>query len=280
MTAPALIRKSFPALTNLRPGDEEQGLVEAIVNTTGVVDLQKENLQPGCWTPILKAMQNGEVDYPTILWGHDWQIPVGKVLHAEELMPGDARLKSFKAGSPAGGLRIVGQYNLETQRGREAYSDVKGGYIKQWSVGYLPDDGAKFDQKGVLQVTGVAAWPEVSNVLVGASPGTHVTATKTAEDLMANPDLTIADKALAVEQVVARAIQSDQKDEALDAAISALHKLSEEVAGLEERVADRVIGLFLERFDRFQTPPQHSDPENSGEEEPIMHWARRNVRPS
>ncbi len=98
------------------------------------------------------------------------------------MRPGDTRLKGIKGGKGAGGLRIVAQYNLETQRGREAFSDVKFGAVKQWSVGFLTaPDGEFFDNKGVRHVTKVGVWPEVSNVLVGASPGTYTAIVKSLE---------------------------------------------------------------------------------------------------
>ena len=199
MSTANLIRKSFDGVTKVV--DEQQGLVEAIVNTTGIVDLQNDVLEPGSWDGLCKAMTTGEVDYPSVLWGHDWAIPVGKVLHAEELMPGDIRLKAAKAKPEAGGLRIIAQYNLDTQRGREAYSDVSKGLIKQWSVGFMPaDDGHDFDAKGIHRISKVGMWPEVSNVLVGASPGTRTTATKSAEEVLATPDMSRGPSRRAIRQ--------------------------------------------------------------------------------
>lgn len=171
-----MIRKSFSADT--KAIDEDRGIVEAIVNVGSVLDLQDDIMEPGCWNDCIKAMKAGDVSYPSVVWGHDWSIITGKVLDAEEIPPGDHRLpdKIRKAGGSV--LRIVAQYNMDTQRGREAFSDVKGGYVKQWSVGFEPGaDGVRFE-KGVRFISKVGRWPEVSNVLIGASPGTHTVAVK------------------------------------------------------------------------------------------------------
>lgn len=270
-TATSLIRKSFDGTTKVV--DEAQGLVEAIVNTTGIVDLQDDVLEVGSWDGLCKSMSAGEVDYPSVLWGHDWSIPVGRVVHAEELMPGDVRLtKSVKSTPGAGGLRIIAQYNLDTQRGREAYSDVSKGVIKQWSVGFMPDESSVTrDKEGLRRIAKVGMWPEVSNVLVGASPGTRTTATKSAEDILANSELSLSDKAAAVEQACLQAVEDGDQAAALDIALEAVHALTTE----HESYKDRLIKSVVEML----TPPapQHSDPEPSGEDEQLPAWAQYNV---
>src|SRR5262245_19208347 len=171
-----MIRKSFSADT--KAIDESQGIVEAIVNVGSVLDLQDDIMEPGCWNEVIKSMRAGDVSYPSVVWGHDWNVITGKVLEAEEIPAGNSRLPApiAKAGGTA--LRIVAQYNMETQRGREAFSDVKGGYVKQWSVGFEPDaKGVRFE-KGIRLISKVGRWPEVSNVLIGASPGTQTVADK------------------------------------------------------------------------------------------------------
>jgi hypothetical protein len=292
VSAPTLLRKSFSAVTKVV--DERQGLVEAIVNSTGIVDLQNERMEVGCWDALCKSMAAGEADYPSVLWGHNWEIPVGKVLHAEELYPGDARLKSLKATKGTGALRIVSQYNLETQRGREAFSDVKFGSIKRWSVGFMPDDnGHDYDAKGVHIISKVGMWPEVSNVLIGASPGTFTAIAKSAEEVLVNSELSISDKALAIEQVCLQAVEDGNESEALSIALGALKTLSESppaekaeepqqqaettaAAGpTAEQLADMLTQLVIERLN---TPPQQSDPEDDSGEL-TTNWARHNIRP-
>lgn len=279
-TATNLIRKSFDGITKVV--DEAQGLVEAIVNTTGLTDLQNDVMEPGCWDGLCKAMSAGEVDYPSVLWGHDWAIPVGRVLHAEELQPGDARLKTAN-GSGVGGLRIIAQYNLDTQRGREAYSDVSKGVIKQWSVGFMPaEDGHKYDSKGIHRISKVGIWPEVSNVLVGASPGTRTTATKSAEAVLADPDMTRPDKALAIEQVCLQTVEAGDQTEALTIALSALHALGEEIVVPPPQIdMEAIVNLVVERLSASQPQSQYSDLEfinTSDDGDPLPSFARLNTR--
>lgn len=136
-------------------------------------------MEPGCWSEVIKAADSGTISRPSVVWGHDWSLTTGKVLSAEEFPPGHPALPDTIRKANAGALRIVAAYNLETQRGREAFSDVKNDVITQWSVGFIPArDGVKYDSKGVRHIHKVAEWPEVSNVLVGASPGTFTAAIK------------------------------------------------------------------------------------------------------
>lgn len=271
MSTATLIRKSFDGITKVVDG--AQGLVEAVVNTTGIEDLQGDVLEVGSWDALCKSMSAGETDYPSVLWSHDWSIPVGRVVHAEELMPGDLRLaKSAKGNPAAGGLRIIAQYNLDTQRGREAYSDVSKGVIKQWSVGFMPDEDGVSHKDGIRRIAKIGMWPEVSNVLVGASPGTRTTATKSAEEILRNPDLPLSDKAAAVEQACIQAVEDGAHAEALAIALEAIRVLTAE----HDAYKERLIKAVVERL--TPPPPQHSDPENSGEaEELIPSWAKWNV---
>lgn len=165
-TAVDLVRKSSPF--EVKDLDERKGLVTAAVNTLGVKDLQNDIVDRGAWAGVLGQMQTGKTAWPTVLWGHDWAIPVGRVTQAWE-SPG------------LGQLMATMKFNLETQRGREAFSDVRQKLISQWSVGFMPaDDGHGYDERGVHHVSKVAIWPEVSAVLVGASPGTRTLETKSA----------------------------------------------------------------------------------------------------
>jgi len=175
-----MIRKSFAVL----PGttkvlDADQGIVEGWVNSTAVVDAQRDIMEPGCWADVCKAATDGKVAHPSTVWGHDWNITTGKVLSAQEYAPGSPEIPDEIREMGAGSVKIRAQYNLETQRGREAFSDVKFGAIRQWSVGFLPDESTiRYDSKGVRHIGKVAEWPEVSNVLMGASPGTMTASVK------------------------------------------------------------------------------------------------------
>jgi hypothetical protein len=175
-----VIRKSFAVLPGTtKVVDDERGVVEAWVNSTGIVDAQKDNMEPGCWADITKAAADGKVSHPSTVWGHDWSLTTGKVIAAQEYPPGDPEIPEQLRELGAGSIRIRAHYNLDTQRGRDAYSDVKFGAIGQWSVGFVADpDSIRYDSKGVRHIGRVAEWPEVSNVLMGASPGTMTASVK------------------------------------------------------------------------------------------------------
>lgn len=125
---------------------------------------------------------------PKGVWSHDWDTPVSKTLDVKELMPGDPELPGLMPnGDPwpvnAGALKVKTQFNLETQRGREAYSDVVFfGEEQEWSIGYnVPVGGAKVDQKsGVREITMLELY-EYSPVLFGAMPLARTTSVKEAQ---------------------------------------------------------------------------------------------------
>ena len=119
---------------------------------------------------------------------HSWETPVSRTLAVKELMPGDPELpKTMPNGDPwpaeAGALKVKTQFNLSTQRGREAYSDVVFfGDDSAWSIGYqVPVGGAKIDQKsGVRRIADIDLY-EYSPVLFGAMPLAHTTSVKKAQ---------------------------------------------------------------------------------------------------
>jgi HK97 family phage prohead protease len=71
------------------------------------------------------------------------------------------------------------QFNMETQRGREAYSDAAGGFVPEWSVGFwvrssesVTIDGERYDRFTDIDLD------EVSLVYSGAVPGTETLAVR------------------------------------------------------------------------------------------------------
>jgi hypothetical protein len=75
------------------------------------------------------------------------------------------------------------QMNLDTQVGQEAYSNIAGEYIREWSVGFnLPaGDAVVYDRAGKETTRRILDldWVEVSAVIRGASPSTSTIAAKT-----------------------------------------------------------------------------------------------------
>lgn len=161
--------------------DEGDGIVTAYVSVTGVKDNVNDIIEPGAYKTTLTKRR------PKGIWGHDWKTPTSKTLEAKELMPGDPDLpKQLSDGSPwpkdAGALRIKMQFNLDTKRGREAYSDVLFfGNDQEWSIGYaVPPGKATKDAHGVRRIKELDLF-EYSAVLFGAMSHARTSSVKDAQ---------------------------------------------------------------------------------------------------
>lgn len=119
-------RKVFKVYT--KAVDEAQGIIEAIVSVFNNEDDGGDVVRLGFFKASLLRK------YPKGVWMHDWATPVAKTLEARELAPGDPLLPEKL--QLLGGLYIKGQFNLNTQRGREAFSDIVFGIIDEFSMGY------------------------------------------------------------------------------------------------------------------------------------------------
>lgn len=156
--------------------DDEQGIVEAIVSVTGNMDRQKDIIEPGAWQ---KAIETGRL--PRVTIDHQWgaRTMLGKTIQAEELMPGDPRLPALFQQNGWGGLRVVSRFNLDKQIAREAYSDLKGGFVNEFSVGFDVAKDEKGERQetmkdGVRSIKSVGNWYEWSPVFMGANPETSI----------------------------------------------------------------------------------------------------------
>ena len=163
------------AVTGVKVLDEGEGIVQAIVSVTNIVDSVNDQILPGAYRDTLTKRT------PKGLRGHDWNRMVAKTLHAEELMPGDPRIDEISpriARQGGGGLLIRGKYNLNTQAGRDAYEDAKFfGDEMEFSVGYKVPKGmsAIVPKSGVRQIKQMDLY-EWSDVAFGAAPLTAGTA--------------------------------------------------------------------------------------------------------
>ena len=177
-------RKSFEIETK---AEGDTGVIEAIVSVFNNVDIYGDRVKFGFFDESLRNKM------PKGVWAHDWKTPVAKTLEARELMPGDALLPEKL--KDLGGLYIKGQFNMNTQRGRETYSDIKEGIIDEFSIGYsvteegYSPDGARELVKGKLY--------EWSPVLFGANSETALISAKGLND-------DLADVGADVERVVTR----------------------------------------------------------------------------
>jgi len=159
-------RKSYP-IAGLKTDDT--GIIEAIVSVFNNVDSGNEIVRPGFFKKSI------EKKLPKGVWAHDWKQPIARTLEAEELLPGHASLPDHL--KELGGTRIKGQFNLETQRGREAYSDIKFGIVDEFSIGYKVTKDGKDEKTGARELI-EGEWKEWSPVLVGMNSETALLSIK------------------------------------------------------------------------------------------------------
>lgn len=171
------------AVNGFKVLDEEKGVISTVVSVTGIKDNVNDNIHPGSYAKTLKAR------IPKGVWSHAWETPVSKTLAIKELMPLDPALpKKLSNGKDwpqeAGGLLVKTQFNLGTQRGREAYSDVMFyGDQQEWSIGYrVPPGTAEIDNEtGVRNIKELELY-EYSPVLFGAMPHARSQGVKSVRD--------------------------------------------------------------------------------------------------
>ena len=180
------MEQKHSAIDQVKVLDEALGIVEAYTNTMGQVDLDGDVIEPQAFDASIQA----NLPIPTLV-GHDTTAIVGKVIGARSMPMGDGTSRLY--------TRI--QFNLDTQAGRDAFSNIKGGYVREWSVGFnIPAGAATVVREAGKMIRHIANldWVEVSSVLRGASPGTATIAAKAT-----TPSTTEADD-VAVELLRAR----------------------------------------------------------------------------
>ena len=150
--------------------NESEGLVEAYVNSMGKIDLDEEVIDIKAFN---KSIDDGGI---SVAWFHNQAEPVGKVISATP----EYVEKDEDTGMDSGKLKAVMQFNLDTQRGREAFSDVKFGSVREWSVGFRATDHDLEDLPNGAKhrVIKDLDWVEVSPVMRGASPETATVGVK------------------------------------------------------------------------------------------------------
>lgn len=143
--------------------DEALGIVECFVAGIGNKDSVGDVCLPGAFLGSLKRRK------PRVVWGHNWNEPIGKVLDIYEVGPNDPRLPSKMRAAGIGGLYARVQFNLKSERGKEAFhSVVFFGEEQEWSIGYKTLD-AIFDPSQQANLLKEVELYEVSPVLHGAN---------------------------------------------------------------------------------------------------------------
>jgi HK97 family phage prohead protease len=170
--------------------DEALGIVECFVAGIGNKDSVGDVCLPGSFVGSLKRRK------PRVVWGHNWNEPIGKVLDIYEVGPNDPRLPSKMRSAGIGGLYARVQFNLKSERGKEAFNSVVFfGEEQEWSIGYKTLD-AVFDPSQQANLLKEVELYEVSPVLHGANQLTGTISIKSDKPLK-DPDggLTAAGRA-------------------------------------------------------------------------------------
>lgn len=165
-----MIKKTIT--TDIKEVDATQGLIEAFTNSMGVVDSDGDVIDPVAFNGSIAK----NLPIP-VLAGHDSQAIVGKVLSARPVHISEDEYR----------LHTLMQMNLETQSGREAFSNIKGGFVREWSVGFnVPEEGWEYEGEGKNQTRRIKDldWVEVSTVIRGASPQTQTISAKSDNNVL------------------------------------------------------------------------------------------------
>lgn len=169
-------RKSFQGYS-VKVVDQPQGIIEAVVSVFGNVDSAGERILPGAFTQSLIQKS------PKGVWMHQWDQPIAKTIEARELLPGDPLLP--EEIRLLGGLYIKGQFNLGTQRGRDAFSDVVFGVVDEFSIGYSVTKQSANKEMGCVDLLELKLY-EWSPVLIGCNPATQLVSAKDLGDAVAH----------------------------------------------------------------------------------------------
>jgi HK97 family phage prohead protease len=165
----------YKSLTGQFNIDEALGIVECFAAGVGNKDSVGDICLPGCFTNSLKRRK------PRVVWGHNWNEPIGKVLEIYEVGPNDPRLPAKMRKAGIGGLYARVQFNLKAERGREAFANVSFfGLEQEWSIGYKTLD-AVFDPTQQANLLKEVELYEVSPVLHGANQLTGTISIKSDE---------------------------------------------------------------------------------------------------
>lgn len=155
--------KAFDPLFQIKAIDDSQGIIQAYASKFGNEDEYKDIVVEGAYKRTLANQHKAARPYLyTYLYQHDPNLIVGGIKEAEE----DSK-----------GLLYQAQCNLETQLGRETYSNAKMGVLYQSSIGYdVPPGGAEF-KEGIRYLKEIRLW-EISLVTFAANPEATVVSVK------------------------------------------------------------------------------------------------------
>lgn len=155
--------------------DQAQGIVECFVAGIGNKDSVGDVCATGAFTKSLMRRK------PRVVWGHNWNDPIGKVIEIYEVPTSDPRLPAKMKAAGIGGLYAKVQFNLNSEKGREAFANVAFfGEEQEWSIGYKTLR-AQFDPGIQANILYEVELYEVSPVLHGANQLTGTISVKSDE---------------------------------------------------------------------------------------------------
>ncbi len=155
--------------------DQAQGIVECFVAGIGNKDSVGDVCATGAFTKSLMRRK------PRVVWGHNWNDPIGKVIEIYEVPTSDPRLPAKMKAAGIGGLYAKVQFNLNSEKGREAFANVAFfGEEQEWSIGYKTLR-AQFDPNIQANILYEVELYEVSPVLHGANQLTGTISVKSDE---------------------------------------------------------------------------------------------------
>lgn len=145
----------------------ETGAISGVAAKFGddLVDSYGDVIGRGAFAASIKAHKAAGT-MPAMLWQHDPAEPIGVWTDAAE---------------DASGLKVAGQINLETQRGREALALLKQGAFRGLSIGFVAKNAERLSA-GVRKLTEIDLW-EVSLVTFPARKEGQITEVRDMRDL-------------------------------------------------------------------------------------------------
>ncbi len=136
--------------------DAEKGRLEAIVSCFGNKDSYGDIVCKGAFARFISDCKAQGGSFPPGVWSHDWDRPVAETLNMWE---------------EDDGLHVLAQFNLDTQDGRDAYSNVKKKLFKEYSFAFCVADEMQTKDGNLLKdLYPVFEW---SPTLVGANRATR-----------------------------------------------------------------------------------------------------------
>lgn len=158
-----IIRAAPPLTIKLSGPAAASGEISGYASTFGgEPDSYGDIIAPGAYALSLADLrQRGEA--PLMLWAHDRAAPIGRWLDIVE----DSK-----------GLRVRGQLNLDTTRGKDAHAHIKAGDVSGLSIGYsIPPGGVTYNNDGT-QTLKTIDLKEVSVVAIPAARSARITGVK------------------------------------------------------------------------------------------------------